>query len=200
MDADLLVIGLGYVGLPLAREAVFSGLRVVGFDLKHEVVAQLNAGHSHVGDISDGDLREMLSRGFRATASEDQASGPEIVVICVPTPLSADSLPDLTAVCAAAEMAGRMLRSGTLVVLESTTYPGTTDEIIRPLLEGASGLTVGTDFHLAFSPERIDPGNKIYSLRNTPKVVGGQTPACADASTSPWSTRWQCSATNSAST
>ncbi len=181
MDADLLVIGLGYVGLPLAREAVFSGLRVVGFDLKHEVVAQLNAGHSHVGDISDGDLREMLSRGFRATASEDQASGPEIVVICVQTPLSADSLPDLTAVCAAAEMAGRMLRSGTLVVLESTTYPGTTDEIIRPLLEGASGLTVGTDFHLAFSPERIDPGNKIYSLRNTPKVVGGQTPACADA-------------------
>src|SRR6266567_6657266 len=181
MDADLLVIGLGYVGLPLAREAVFSGLRVVGFDLKHEVVAQLNAGHSHVGDISDGDLREMLSRGFRATASEDQASGPEIVLICVPTPLSADSLPDLTAVCAAAEMAGRMLHSGTLVVLESTTYPGTTDEIIRPLLEGASGLTVGTDFHLAFSPERIDPGNKIYSLRNTPKVVGGQTPACADA-------------------
>jgi UDP-N-acetyl-D-glucosamine dehydrogenase len=181
MDIDLLVIGLGYVGLPLAREASLCGLHVMGYDLKHEMVASLNAGHSHVGDISDQDVAEMLTRGFRATASEDEVPRPDTIVICVPTPLSAESLPDLRAVRGAAEMAGRLLRPGMLVVLESTTYPGTTDEVIRPLLEQASGLTVGTDFHLAFSPERIDPGNKHYGLRNTPKVVGGQTPGCADA-------------------
>jgi UDP-N-acetyl-D-glucosamine dehydrogenase len=181
MDTDLLVIGLGYVGLPLAREAACSGLRVVGYDLQSEVVAQLNGGRSHVGDVSDSDVCEMLARGFRATSREGDVGRPETAVICVPTPLSADSTPDLTAVRAAAAMAGRLLRPGMLIVLESTTYPGTTDEVIRPLLEEASGLTVGADFHLAFSPERIDPGNKLYSLRNTPKVVGGQTPACADA-------------------
>jgi UDP-N-acetyl-D-glucosamine dehydrogenase len=184
MEIDLLIIGLGYVGLPLAREAAFSGLRVVGYDLKLEVVTRLNAGHSHVGDISDEDLQAMLARGFRAAAREDEVQHPDTIVICVPTPLSADSLPDLTAVRGAAEMAGRLLRPGMLVVLESTTYPGTTDEVIRPLLEQASGLTAGTDFHLAFSPERIDPGNAEYGLRNTPKVVGGQTPACADAAAS----------------
>jgi UDP-N-acetyl-D-glucosamine dehydrogenase len=181
MEIDLLVIGLGYVGLPLADEAVSSGLRVVGFDLNPEVVEQLNAGRSHVGDISDNDVRKMLDKGFRATTREDDVDRPETVVICVPTPLSADSLPDLAAVRGATEMAGRLLGTGMLVVLESTTYPGTTDEVVRPLLEKVSGLTVGVDFHLAFSPERIDPGNKIYGLRNTPKVVGGQTPACADA-------------------
>jgi UDP-N-acetyl-D-glucosamine dehydrogenase len=184
MDTDLLVIGLGYVGLPLAREAACSGLRVVGYDLQSEVVAQLNGGRSHVGDVSDSDVREMLARGFRATSREGDVGQPETAVICVPTPLSADSTPDLTAVRAAAAMAGRLLRRGMLIVLESTTYPGTTDEVIRPLLEEASGLTVGTDFHLAFSPERIDPGNKLYGLRNTPKVVGGQTPSCADAAVS----------------
>src|SRR6266545_6239828 len=103
---------------------------------------------------------------------------PETVVICVPTPLSAASAPDLSAVQAAAEMTGRLLRPGMLVVLESTTYPGTTDEVVRPVLETASGLTAGQDFWLAFSPERIDPGNARYGVRNTPKVVGGQTPAC----------------------
>ena len=181
MDVDLLVIGLGYVGLPLAREAVFSGLRVVGYDLRSEIVAQLHAGRSHVGDVDDGDIREMLSKGFRATSREDDVGTPETVVICVPTPLSADSTPDLTSVRAAAEVAGQLLRPGMLIVLESTTYPGTTDELIRPLLEKASRLTAGVDFHLAFSPERISPGNKVHNLRNTPKVVGGQTSACADA-------------------
>jgi UDP-N-acetyl-D-glucosamine dehydrogenase len=181
MDVDLVVIGLGYVGLPLAREATLSGLRVVGYDLNADVVAGLNAGRSHVGDISDDDVRDMLRRGFRATSSEDESRGPDTVVICVPTPLSADSLPDLTAVRAAAATCGRLLRPGTLVVLESTTYPGTTDEVIKPMLEETSGLAVGSGFHLAFSPERIDPGNKVYGLRNTPKVVGGQTPACAEA-------------------
>ncbi len=181
MQVDLLVIGLGYVGLPLAREAARSGLRVAGYDRDAGVVARLNAGCSHVDDISDADVAEMVARGFRAIADECELPAPATVVICVPTPLSDASGPDLTAVRAAAATTGRLLRPGMLVVLESTTYPGTTDEVLRPLLEEASGLRAGTGFWLAFSPERIDPGNQAYGLRNTPKVVGGQTPACADA-------------------
>jgi nucleotide sugar dehydrogenase len=178
---DLLVIGLGYVGLPLAREAVFSGLTVVGYDLNSKLVAALNAGRSHVGDVSASEVAAMLGKGFRATSTAEEVGNPETVVICVPTPLSADSAPDLSAVRGAVEATGRMLRPGMLVVLESTTYPGTTDELVRPLLEKLSGLTAGVDFSLAFSPERIDPGNQHYSIRNTPKVVGGQTSSCADA-------------------
>jgi len=181
VSTDLLVIGLGYVGLPLAREAAFSGLTVVGYDLNTDMVAALNAGRSHVGDVPASDVAEMLGKGFRATSREEEAGDPDTVVICVPTPLSADSGPDLSAVRGAVEAAGRMLRPDMLVVLESTTYPGTTDEVLRPLLEKASGLTAGVDFWLAFSPERIDPGNQHYSIRNTPKVVGGQTSSCADA-------------------
>jgi UDP-N-acetyl-D-glucosamine dehydrogenase len=180
-SADLLVIGLGYVGLPLAREAVFSGLTVVGYDLNAALVAALNAGRSHVGDVPAADIAEMLGKGFRATSRAEEAGNPGTVVICVPTPLSADGAPDLSAVRGAAKMTGRLLRPGMLVVLESTTYPGTTDEVVRPLLEKASGLTAGVDFSLAFSPERIDPGNPHYSVRNTPKVVGGQTSSCAEA-------------------
>ncbi len=181
MSVDLLVIGLGYVGLPLAREATRSGLTVVGLDLSRDLVDGLNSGRSHVGDLPDGEIGEMLDNGFRATAVETAVGAPDTVVICVPTPLSMASAPDLTAVRGAAETAGRLLRRGMLVVLESTTYPGTTDEVVRPILEQASGLTAGTDFSLAFSPERIDPGNQRYGIRNTPKVVGGQTPSCADA-------------------
>ena len=180
-SADLLVIGLGYVGLPLAREAAFAGLTVVGLDLNAEMVAALNAGRSHVGDVPDSDVAEMLRKGFRATSREQETGNSDTVVICVPTPLSADNGPDLSAVRGAVAVIGRMLRPGMLVVLESTTYPGTTDEVVRPLLEKASGLTAGVDFSLAFSPERIDPGNPDYSIRNTPKVVGGQTSSCADA-------------------
>ena len=181
LPIDLLVIGLGYVGLPLAREAAFSGLTVAGYDLNTEMVAALNAGRSHVGDVPASDVAEMLGKGFRATSREEEAGDPDTVVICVPTPLSADGGPDLSAVRGAVEVTGRMLRPGMLVVLESTTYPGTTDEVVRPLLEKASGLTAGVDFSLAFSPERIDPGNQHYAIRNTPKVVGGQTSSCADA-------------------
>jgi UDP-N-acetyl-D-glucosamine dehydrogenase len=181
LSDDLLVIGLGYVGLPLAREAVLSGLRVVGYDLNQELVTGLNSGRSHVGDVSGEGIAEMLAKGFRATSEEADLGDQETVVICVPTPLSADSAPDLTAVRAAAEMTARLLRPEMLVLLESTTYPGTTDEVVRPLLEKASGLTAGVDFSLAFSPERIDPGNPDYGIRNTPKVVGGQTPSCTDA-------------------
>ena len=133
------------------------------------------------GLVPAADVAEMLGKGFRATSIQEEAGDPDTVVICVPTPLSADSGPDLSAVRGAVEVTGRMLRPGMLVVLESTTYPGTTDEVVRPLLEKASGLTAGVDFWLAFSPERIDPGNPHYSIRNTPKVVGGQTSSCADA-------------------
>jgi UDP-N-acetyl-D-glucosamine dehydrogenase len=176
MQVDLLVIGLGYVGLPLVREATNVGLNVVGFDIGQGVVDLLNSGHSHVDDISDEDVQRMLATGFRATSQESEIGDPDTVVICVPTPLSEADGPDLTAVRAASDTVGRLLRKGMLVVLESTTYPGTTDELVRPILEKASGLSAEVDFHLAFSPERIDPGNPVYGLRNTPKVVGGLTP------------------------
>jgi nucleotide sugar dehydrogenase len=178
---DVLVIGLGYIGLSLAAEAANAGLAVVGYDLDRSIVDALNAGRSHVADIPSPGVADMVARGFRATADETTLSSPAAAVICVPTPLSAENGPDLAAVVSATRTAGRLLRSGMLVVLESTTYPGTTDEVLRPLLEQASGLRTGTDFSLAFSPERIDPGNRVYGFRNTPKVVGGVTPLCAKA-------------------
>ncbi len=180
MQVDLLVIGLGYVGLPLVREATNVGLNVVGFDIGQGVVDQLNSGRSHVDDISDSDVQALVAAGFRATTQESDIGDPDTIVICVPTPLSEADGPDLTAVRAASETAGRLLRQGTLVVLESTTYPGTTDELVRPILEKASGLNAEVDFHLAFSPERIDPGTPVYGLRNTPKVVRGLTPDSTD--------------------
>jgi nucleotide sugar dehydrogenase len=183
MSIDLLVIGLGYVGLPLAREASLAGLAVVGFDLSENVVTSLSSGRSHVDTVSDADVAEMVAAGFRATNLETETGQPETIVICVPTPLSPDGLPDLAAVRGAAEMAGRILSPGILVVLESTSYPGTTDEVVRPLLEKVSGLNAGMDFCLAFSPERIDPGNSTYGLSNTPKVVGGYTATCTDSAT-----------------
>ncbi len=179
MSVDLVVIGLGYVGLPLAQEASRSGLSVVGLDLSDPVVSGLNAGRSHVDDISDDDVATMLAAGFLATDDPSVIVGAGTVVICVPTPYSQDGGPDLSAVLTATDMVAGRLAAGTLVVLESTTYPGTTDELLRPWLE-AGGLTVGQDVFLAFSPERIDPGNAVYGFRNTPKVVGGVTPACTD--------------------
>ena len=176
MQVDLMVIGLGYVGLPLVQEATNVGLSVVGFDIGQGVVDSLNSGRSHIDDLSDSDVQRMVAAGFRATTQISEIGDPDTIVICVPTPLSEADGPDLTAVRAASETAGRLLRQGTLVVLESTTYPGTTDELVRPILEKASGLNAEVDFHLAFSPERIDPGNPVYGLRNTPKVVGGLTP------------------------
>jgi UDP-N-acetyl-D-glucosamine dehydrogenase len=181
MQADLLVIGLGYVGLPLAREASLAGLAVAGFDTDAALVARLRRGNSHVSDIPDSDVTTMIGRGFLVTSDEAEIGTPGTIVVCVPTPLAKDGLPDLAAVRAASELAGRVLRPGTLVVLESTSYPGTTDEVVRPLLEKMSGLTAGIDFHLAFSPERIDPGNPTYGFRNTPKVVGGTTSSCTSA-------------------
>jgi UDP-N-acetyl-D-glucosamine dehydrogenase len=177
----VLVIGLGYVGLPLAQEAARRGLDVTGFDISRRAVDGLNAGRSHIDDLSDADIQEMLDNGFRATADLAETGDPDVIVICVPTPLSESDGPDLTAVKVATESAGALIRQDTTVILESTTYPGTTDEVVRPMLEKASGLIAGIGFSLAFSPERIDPGNPVYGIRNTPKVVGGVTPECTRA-------------------
>ncbi|MBW8484638.1 nucleotide sugar dehydrogenase [Actinomadura parmotrematis] len=178
---DLVVIGLGYVGLPLVREAAAAGLQTGGLDLNARVVDGLAAGRSHIDDVSDAEVAAMLAAGFRPSTDESVLDGAQTVVVCVPTPLSEEGGPDLRAVKGAAAAIARHLRPGVLVVLESTTYPGTTEEVLRPLLEEGSGLTAGTDFRLAFSPERIDPGNPVYGVRNTPKIVGGLTPACAQA-------------------
>jgi UDP-N-acetyl-D-glucosamine dehydrogenase len=178
---DVLVIGLGYVGLPLAIAAVRSGFRVTGLDTSEKIVAGLMAGRSHVDDVSDAEIAEMLSRGFTATADEAALEPQDVIVICVPTPLSEADGPDLSAVRAATAAAARLVKAGTLVSLESTTYPGTTEEVVGPLLEKGSGLSAGIDFALAFSPERIDPGNPVYGFANTPKIVGGLTASCTGA-------------------
>lgn len=176
---DLVVIGLGYVGLPLAQAATAAGLHVTGLDLNLSVVDGLNQGKSHVDDLSDADISKMLAAGFSATADSNVIAAADTVVICVPTPLSDDGGPDLAAVLGATKSIGQHLKPRQLIVLESTTYPGTTDEEVRPILE-QTGLKAGVDFNLAFSPERIDPGNPTYGITNTPKVVGGFTPACTD--------------------
>ena len=181
MALNLVVIGLGYVGLPLAQGAVQAGMSVKGLDLSARVVDGLNAGRSHVDDLSDSDVGSLVVAGFTATTDPAVLAEAEAVVICVPTPLSAEGGPDLGAITSATHAVAAHLHPGMLVVLESTTYPGTTDEIIRPILE-AGGLQAGVDFNLAFSPERIDPGNAEYGMKNTPKVVGGQTEACAKRS------------------
>jgi len=181
-EIDLAVIGLGYVGMPLAKEAVAAGLKVVGVDVDPAKVDALMAGQSYIDDLTEADLEHMLSNGFSATLDEAILAESSTIVICVPTPLDEDHRPDLSAVESASKAVARNLREGTLVVLESTTWPGTTDELVRPLLE-SSGLAAGEGFHLAFSPERIDPGNPKYGLRNTPKVVGGYTTACRDRAT-----------------
>ena len=174
---DLVVIGLGYVGLPLAHEACRSGLRVAGLEADPAVVQSLRESRSHVDDITDKDVGAMLDGGFAVTTDPAVMAEAQTVVICVPTPLAEDGGPDLGPVLTATATVVDHVKAGTLVVLESTTYPGTTDELLRPLLEDR-GLEVGVDVFLAFSPERIDPGNQRYGFRNTPKVVGGSTPAC----------------------
>ncbi|NYD40508.1 nucleotide sugar dehydrogenase [Nocardioides panaciterrulae] len=170
--SHVVVVGLGYVGLPLVDEACRSGLQVTGFDINSDVVATLNSGKSHVDDLGDDRVAELIQLGFRATTDAAVVAAAETVVICVPTPLSADGGPDLAAVEFACRSIAPHMAVGTLVVLESTTYPGTTAEFVTPLLEQVSGLRVDVDFFVAYSPERIDPGNHQYGLRNTPKIVG----------------------------
>ncbi|MBT4096758.1 MAG: nucleotide sugar dehydrogenase [Gemmatimonadetes bacterium] len=180
MTCNLTVIGLGYVGLPLASEACRAGLRVLGYDNSSAVVEGLNAGTSHIDDVTDDDVVGMRACGFVVTGVPTDLVDADVLVICVPTPLSEDGAPDLSAVIDASKMVAIGLRPGCLVVLESTTYPGTTDEVVRPLLELGSGLSAGVDFSLAYSPERIDPGNPAFGLCNTPKIVGGLTPTCTE--------------------
>ena len=180
MIGSLTVVGLGYVGLPLAYEASRSGMRVFGLDTNPSVVERLSKGESHIDDIDSDQLSSMIDAGFSPTIEPDCISDSEVVLICVPTPLDDDGTPDIGQIEAAAEVVSQHLRPGSLVVLESTTYPGTTEDVVRPILEAGSGLTAGTDFHLAYSPERIDPGNLEWGVRNTPKVVGGLTAACTD--------------------
>jgi UDP-N-acetyl-D-glucosamine dehydrogenase len=172
-------IGLGYVGLPLSVEFAAAGLGVVGFDLSAEKVAALGRGESYVGDVASERLAPLVAAGrLEATTDFSRLSDCDAVIICVPTPLGKTKDPDLTMVVEATEAIAARLRPGQLVVLESTTYPGTTEELILPRLR-EGGLRVGEDFFLAFSPERVDPGNRRYNTRNTPKIIGGMTPRCA---------------------
>ncbi|WP_343264635.1 nucleotide sugar dehydrogenase, partial [Ligaoa zhengdingensis] len=168
------VVGLGYVGLPLAVEKAKAGFRTIGFDVQRDKVELVNQGENYIGDVVDSDLRELVQQGMlHATDDFSQAAQADFIAICVPTPLDDHQQPDISYVENSAKEVARHLRRGTIVVLESTTYPGTTEELLLPILEEGSGLTCGRDFYLGFSPERVDPGNRQYKTKNTPKVVGG---------------------------
>ena len=168
------VVGLGYVGLPLAVEKAKAGFETIGFDVQAAKVDMVNAGHNYIGDVVDSDLAELVKAGkLRATIDFSFIKDVDFVAICVPTPLDAHQEPDISFVRDSSEAVAKYLKPETMVVLESTTYPGTTEELIKPILEKGSGLVCGKDFYLGFSPERVDPGNLIYKTKNTPKVVGG---------------------------
>jgi UDP-N-acetyl-D-glucosamine dehydrogenase len=180
MTSRVTIVGQGYVGLPVAMRAVEVGFDVTGFDVDERKVKRLAAGESPVEDVTDERLAEALASGrYRPTSAVADLAGFDVAVISVPTPLR-EGVPDLTYIEAASEAVGDHLTSGATVVLESTTYPGTTDELVRSILEDRSGLVAGSDFHLGYSPERIDPGNTTWRFENTPKVVSGMTPACLE--------------------
>lgn len=168
------VVGLGYVGLPLAVEKAKAGFRTIGFDVQKSKVDSVNSGHNYIGDVVDADLKKLVEEGqLSATSDFSFIKDVDFVAICVPTPLDSHQEPDISYVKYSAEAISKHLTKNTMVVLESTTYPGTTEELIKPILEEGSGLKCGEDFYLGFSPERVDPGNLIYKTKNTPKVVGG---------------------------
>jgi UDP-N-acetyl-D-glucosamine dehydrogenase len=174
------VIGLGYVGLPLAVSFAEVGWRVVGFDVSDAVVSGLNAGRTHIDDVAASRIAPLVGSGaFRASSTVADLGECDVIFICVPTPFDKAKTPDLSYVESATRTVAKVLRREMLIILQSTTYPGTTTEFMRPILE-ETGLHAGTDFHLAFSPERVDPGNTHWNVRNTPKVVGGLTPACTE--------------------
>ena len=166
------VVGLGYVGLPLAVEKAKAGFKTIGFDVQKSKVDMVNAGHNYIGDVVDDDLKKIVEAGM-LTATNDFSFVKDVdfIAICVPTPLDSHQQPDISYVKSSAEEIAKYLTKGTMVVLESTTYPGTTEELLKPILE-TSGLKCGEDFYLGFSPERVDPGNKQFKTKNTPKVVG----------------------------
>ncbi|MBE6069254.1 MAG: nucleotide sugar dehydrogenase [Clostridium lundense] len=178
--AKLGVVGLGYVGLPLAVEKAKAGYEVIGFDVQDKKVEMVNEGHNYIGDVVDADLKKIIEEGkLKATTDFSFVSEVDAVSIAVPTPLDLYKQPDLSYVVSSAKSIAKYLHKGMLIVLESTTYPGTTEEVLRPILE-ETGLKCGEDFFLAFSPERVDPGNKQFKTKNTPKVVGGCTPDCTE--------------------
>lgn len=167
------VVGLGYVGLPLAVEKAKAGFRTIGFDVQSAKVDLVNAGKNYIGDVVDNDLSDLVACGMlRATGDFESIREADFIAICVPTPLDEHQQPDISYVKSSAESIARQLKRGSIVVLESTTYPGTTEELLKPILEEGSGLVCGVDFYLGFSPERVDPGNLLYKTKNTPKVVG----------------------------
>ncbi len=167
------VVGLGYVGLPLAVEKAKAGFKTMGFDVQASKVKLVNEGHNYIGDVVDSDLESLVKSGMlTATSDFGFIKDVDFIAICVPTPLDAHQQPDISYVESSARKIAEYLKRGTMVVLESTTYPGTTEELIKPILEKGSGLRCGEDFYLGFSPERVDPGNLIYKTKNTPKVVG----------------------------
>jgi UDP-N-acetyl-D-glucosamine dehydrogenase len=187
-QAKVGVIGLGYVGLPLAVEFAKAGFDVTGFDVDASKVEQINAGRSYIGDVKTEDVAANVNVGrLRATTDMSKLAEMDAVDICVPTPLRKTKDPDMSFVVSAAEEIAKYLHPGMLIVLESTTYPGTTAEVLQPMFE-ATGLKVGEDFCLAFSPERVDPANERYHTRNTPKVVGGTTPVCSDVAAALYAT------------
>lgn len=168
------VVGLGYVGLPLAVEKAKAGFKTIGFDVQSEKVNLVNAGQNYIGDVVDSDLKKLVEeKMLTATTDFSFVKDVDFIAICVPTPLDRHQQPDISYVKSSAEAIAKYLTKNTMVVLESTTYPGTTEELVKPLLEEGSGLKCGEDFYLGFSPERVDPGNLIYKTKNTPKVVGG---------------------------
>ena len=178
--ATLGVVGLGYVGLPLAVEKAKAGFKTIGFDVQEEKVDMVNAGKNYIGDVVNADLEEIVKSGkFSATTDYSQVASADCVCICVPTPLDDYQQPDTSYVVASAKSIVPYMHKDMLIILESTTYPGTTEELLKPILE-ESGLKCGEDFYLAFSPERVDPGNLIYKTKNTPKVVGGVTAECTE--------------------
>ena len=179
-DLTFGVIGLGYVGLPLGVEAARNGIRILGFDVKDGLVRGINAGKSHIQDLSDEDVAVHVAAGqFEATTDLARLAECDAVSICVPTPLSKTRDPDVSFIMSATQAVAKALRPGHLIVLESTTYPGTTRELMLPACQ-STGLEVGKDFFLCFSPERVDPGNPDWHTRNTPKIIGGVTPQCRD--------------------
>jgi len=180
-SAILGVIGLGYVGLPLAVEKAKAGYKTIGFDMQEKKVRMVNDGQNYIKDIIDSDLKEVVDKGLlQATTDYSFIKDVDTICICVPTPLDIYQQPDLSYVKNSTENIAKYIHPGMLIILESTTYPGTTEEILKPVLEKESGLKCGKDFFLAFSPERIDPGNTWYKVRNTPKVVGGVTSDCTE--------------------
>ena len=167
------VVGLGYVGLPLAVEKAKAGFKTIGFDVQDEKVKMVNEGHNYIGDVVDDDLKKIVKQGMlKATSDFSFIKDVDFIAICVPTPLDEHQQPDISYVENSAKEISKYLSKETMVVLESTTYPGTTEELIKPILEKGSGLKCGQDFYLGFSPERVDPGNTVYKTKNTPKVVG----------------------------